>query len=199
MNVVFLGGSFISMESVCYFVEKQAKCTIIARSKPFETKFGTEAADKLMALHESKGVEFVIKNDFDVKEFKQSNGCVNGIELVSGESYPCDICILALGGKPSTDFLKNTKINLTSNQLVIVDMNMKTNLDNVYAAGDITSFPRSCLGGFNESTDNVNVTHWGMAAQQGNLFCFFVGIVKFDIKYQVLSNQVLKNMSFCGN
>lgn len=169
INVVFLGGSYISMESVCYFIEKQAKCTIVSRTKPLENKFGAEIADKLMEFHESKGVQFAINNNLDVKEFKQSDGNVSGIELVSGENYSCDICILALGGEPCTEFLKNTKVNLTSDQLVIVDKNMKTNLNDVYAAGDITSFPKSCLGGFNKDSDNVNITHWGMAAQQGRI------------------------------
>ena len=40
LNIVLIGGSFIAMESVCYFIEKNAKTTIISRHKPFEKLLG---------------------------------------------------------------------------------------------------------------------------------------------------------------
>lgn len=169
VNVVFLGGSFISMESVCYFIEKQANATIVSRSKPFDKVFGTEVSSKIADLYEAKGVKFLINNDFEVKEFKESNGALAAVELVSGESLSCDICILAMGGNAFTDFLKDTKLKLTSDNKIIVDKNMKTSINDVYAAGDIASFPRSCipgLGFMNKSDENIS--HWALACQQGN-------------------------------
>jgi hypothetical protein len=58
---------------------------------------------------------------------------------------------------------------------------MRTNVPNVYAAGDITFFPRSCLAGLATSTttthksssskqiDHVNIGHWGVASSQGRV------------------------------
>ena len=112
INVVFIGGSFISMESVCFFIEKQANATIVSRSKPFEKTFGTEVSSKIAELYESKGVKFLINKDLEVKEFKENNGALSSVELVTGESLPCDICILAMGGNPCTDFLNDTTLKL---------------------------------------------------------------------------------------
>lgn len=185
LNVVFVGGSFVSMESVCYFVEKQAKTKIISWSKPFEKLFGADVAKKLGELHESKGVEFLVDKEMDVKKFKaSSDGAVYEVEMSNGQLYPCDLCIVCLGGVPCTEFLVNSgDIKMTADKLVLVDKNMKTNLSDVYAAGDITSFPRSCLSGLDvqNKTDRVNITHWGLAAQQGNFgFLSFINISNID-------------------
>lgn len=58
---------------------------------------------------------------------------------------------------------------MTADGYVCVDKNMKTNLNDVFAAGDITSFPRSCLPGLYNpgNEENVSIAHWGLASQQG--------------------------------
>lgn len=171
LNIVFIGGSLTSMESVCYFVEKQAKTTIISQTKPFEKQFGSEVSSRIVNLHESKGVAFITDKDLDIKEFKESNGVLNEIELADGSSHPCDICIVAMEPVPSTDFLKNTDLKMDKNGFVLVDKHMRTNLNDIYAAGEMTSFPQSCLSGLDiqNISDNINVNYWGLAAQQGRI------------------------------
>ena len=59
---------------------------------------------------------------------------------------------------------------LTGGGRVLVDGAMRTSVADVYAAGDITSFPRACLAGGEGGgggTESVSVAHWGLAAQQG--------------------------------
>lgn len=174
LNAILIGNSFISMEAVSYFIEKKAKTMIIGRSNPFESAFGSEVSAKIRQLHESKGVKFLIDNNFGVKEFRKSRSfpdALGEVELVNGQVFPCDICLLALGGRPCTQFLENTELRITSRNLIVVDEFMKTNLDDVYAAGDNVSFPRCCLTGLFDSAnkaDLINIGHWGVANSQGN-------------------------------
>ena len=71
---------------------------------------------------------------------------------------------------------------MTENGYVIVDRSMKTSINEVYAAGDITSFPRACLTGLNnkkEDSENVSIAHWGLASQQGETTWQIIYFLKF--------------------
>lgn len=178
LNIVLVGGSFICMELAAFFADK-ANTIVMARNKPFETALGAQVSAKIQKLHESKGVKFYINKQFDIVEYKESNERqeeLGFVKLKDNSEWPADICVLAIGSKPATDFLKNSPIKLTLNNLVFVDKYMKTNLDNVYAAGDITYYPRACLPGLeftlsrhNKKLDHVNIGHWGLASQQGRI------------------------------
>lgn len=174
LNVVLVGGSFISMELVSFFIDKKARVLVMARNKPFEKAFGDKASSKIIQLHENKGAKFLIDKKFGIKEFTDSNksGALSEIELINGNKYPCDICILAIGGKPCTDFLKSSKLEMTPAGLIKVNKNMMTNLEDVYAVGDITYFPRSCLPGIESKNQSeiINISHWGLASSQGTYY-----------------------------
>jgi len=70
---------------------------------------------------------------------------------------------MTAGVVPATDFLKNSGIHLNERGFVPVDATMKTNADDVYAAGDIVTFPLHAF-----DLDSVNVQHWQMAHKHGN-------------------------------
>lgn len=58
---------------------------------------------------------------------------VNSI-IADEEEHPIDGVFVSLGYTPASDFLKNIK---TENGYVLVDSNMQTNIDYVYACGDV--------------------------------------------------------------
>jgi apoptosis-inducing factor 3 len=177
LNVVLVGGSFIAMEAACFFAGKATTTTVMSRRKPFESVFGTQVAVKVLRLHESKGVKFYINEKFSIVEYIQSKeraGHLGYVKLNDGSKYPADLCIMAIGGKPCTEFLRNTPIKLTLENYVIVNETMRTNLDDVYAVGDITYFPRSCIAGLEftlskqpSKLDHINIGHWALASTQG--------------------------------
>lgn len=167
-NVVLVGGSFISLELASYFSNK-ASVTVMGRRPPFESIFGPQVSKKIRILHESKGVKFLIKPDFDLAEYQGSkSGEIEGVKLKDGSNWPADLVVLAIGSQPVTDFLRNSSIKLTPDNYVQVDEFMQTNIPNVYAVGDIAYFPRSCLPGL-ESSNHVNIAHWGVASSQGRV------------------------------
>jgi len=166
VNVCFVGSSFISLESVCYFVEKNCSCTIISRQGPLEDKFDKQVSLVLQTLHEQKQVKFII--GCEVKELKgNKNKNIESVVLSDGNQVKCDLCLVAIGGVPCTEFLKDTGVKLDTDGFIVVDANMKTNVNDVYAVGDVTSFPKSCLAGPNTTEGYVRIGHWGLACQQG--------------------------------
>jgi nitrite reductase (NADH) large subunit len=77
---------------------------------------------------------------------------VQGIS-VGGKRFSSDVVLVSTGVRPSVAQLNETGLNI--NRGLIVNKNMKTNIDNVYAAGDISEF------------DNKICGLWTIASDQG--------------------------------
>ncbi len=61
------------------------------------------------------------------------------VETRSGRRPPCDVVVVCAGVDPATRFLKGSGIALEKGD-VAVDELLQTNVPNVWAAGDVTSF-----------------------------------------------------------
>lgn len=60
---------------------------------------------------------------------------VEAIELDSGETITCDLVVCAVGVRPNTELVQDTAIQ--RNEGILVDEHMRTNVPDVYAAGDV--------------------------------------------------------------
>ena len=68
-----------------------------------------------------------------------SKGRVKSIITDKDEEIKCEVVGLTAGVSPNISWLKDTKIKCDRG--VIIDKNMQTNLEDVYAAGDCTPGP----------------------------------------------------------
>jgi len=60
---------------------------------------------------------------------------VEGVILNNGEEIPCDLVIFAIGVIPRTELVVGTDVIM--NRGIIVDKNMRTNVPDVFACGDV--------------------------------------------------------------
>jgi len=69
------------------------------------------------------------------------DGRVRGV-VVGDEEIPCELVVVATGIRPNTQFLEGSGVKLKDGHIV-VDREMKTSVDGIYAAGDavIAPFP----------------------------------------------------------
>lgn len=116
-------------------------------------------ASSFNQIHESKGVKFI--TDAAVKEFKGENGKLMAVCFDNGTEVLADLCVQGVGVVPSTDFLKNSGVSLSSRGDVIVDKYMKAR-EGVFASGDIAHFPLKMLNG-----EKVSIGHWQIAHKHG--------------------------------
>ncbi len=114
-------------------------------------------------MHEgmrSKGVEPVFNSG--VSEFVvDDDGAVEAAIDANGERFPCDFAGVAIGLTFNTEFLRGSGIEEDNG--IIVDEYMQTNVENVYAAGDLTQFHDVLLG------DRAQNGSWGSAKEQGRV------------------------------
>ncbi|MFA9425585.1 NAD(P)/FAD-dependent oxidoreductase [Natronorubrum bangense] len=121
------------------------------------------SADGAEIMHEGMrdvGVEPVFDSGVDHFE-TDDDGHVTAAVDPNGDRYGCDFAGVAIGLSFNTEFLRGA--GLEEENGLIVDEYMQTNVDDVYAAGDITRFHDVLLG---EQAQNGS---WGSAKEQGRI------------------------------
>ncbi|SEH12944.1 Pyridine nucleotide-disulphide oxidoreductase [Natronorubrum sediminis] len=121
------------------------------------------SAEGAEIMHEGMrdvGVEPVFDSGVDRFE-TDDDGQVVGAVDPNGEHYECDFAGVAIGLTFNTEFLRGA--GLEQNNGIVVDEYMRTNVDDIYAAGDITRFHDVLLG---EHAQNGS---WGSAKEQGRV------------------------------
>lgn len=155
--------------------------------------------NKIDLYTKEKNVEILIKDNN-----------VSGVKLKNGHIINTDILILATGLTPNLSLLKNSSIK--TNKGVLIDNKMCTNVDNIYACGDIveynnnlfntnfsakkTGFVAACNAcGLKKSFDFNEDTHL-IEALNTNIF----SVGNLDLKntsYDTLSSKTLNNDEYC--
>ncbi|CAL1689286.1 unnamed protein product [Lasius platythorax] len=142
-HVVVLGLGFIGMEAAAYCINKCASITVIGRDTvPLRAIFGTDIGDRIKKEHEAKGVKFIFQNN--IKQFIPKEGEENvlaKVELTDGQILPADIVVVGIGSTFYTDWLKESFVKMRNDGTIIVNEHLRTNVENVYAGGDIAYAP----------------------------------------------------------
>ncbi|MCT4598847.1 MAG: FAD-dependent oxidoreductase [Vallitalea sp.] len=80
---------------------------------------------------------------------------VTGVQLVDGTMIDADMVIVSVGVRANTELAQEAGI--MTNRGVIVDEKMATNIENIYAAGDVAEYK------------NINYAIWPEAVEQGKV------------------------------
>ena len=99
-------------------------------------------------------------------EFRGTNGAVSSIVLDDGTVLEADLVIVGVGVLPATKFLSGSGIELDQRGGVLVDPFLQTTVKDVYAAGDIATFPYWVNG------KQTRIEHYNVAMDQGSHVAF---------------------------
>lgn len=86
---------------------------------------------------------------------------VEGVQTASGEVFPCELVVVGKGVDPNLELLEGT--NIQKEYGVLVDEHLCTNIENIYAAGDVAQTYDVLRG---ESRINAL---WPCAVEQGRV------------------------------
>lgn len=141
-NMLIVGGGIIGLEMSTIYQSLGSKIDLIENlnqiiiqadsdiinmfKKCIGNKFNILLNTKINSLEiEESGVKVTLQNDKKIIEKKY------------------DIILVAVGRKPNSDILNINKLGIKTNNsgFIIVDKQMRTNVDNIYAIGDVTGQP----------------------------------------------------------
>ncbi|XP_056602552.1 apoptosis-inducing factor 3 isoform X1 [Triplophysa dalaica] len=175
-NAVIVGTSFIGMEVAAALTDKAHSVSVIGiEAVPFRKALGEKVGKVLMKLFELNRVKFYMLNE--VWEMRGQNGQLKEVVLKSGKVLRADVCVIGIGSGPATAFLKQSGIHMDSKGFIPVNKTMQTNMDGVFAGGDVVTFPLAL-----RSNKKVNIPHWQMAHVHGRVAALSMMGKATDIK-----------------
>lgn len=127
-DVAVLGGGNSALEAAIYLSKICNSVTIINRSEKLRADF-----ELINEINNIKNIQ-VIYNE-EIKELKENNGYLDSI-ILKNSILKIDGLFIYIGLIPTLPFIKNINLNL-ENGYIKVDNGMKTNIDGIYACGDI--------------------------------------------------------------
>lgn len=152
-EVAVIGGGLLGLEAAWSLKERGLKVHVLE----FFPYLLPRQLDEELAIYVKERLEtqgLNIHVSAATKEILGSDKVV-GVQLGDGRKIPADMVLLSTGVKANIDILKDSGID--TNRGVIVDANMKTTVDNIYAAGDIVEY------------NGVLLALWSDAVQQGKI------------------------------
>ncbi|RMZ76600.1 hypothetical protein DV738_g4861, partial [Chaetothyriales sp. CBS 135597] len=164
-NIVIIGTSFIGMEAANALAKDNNVSLVGMEDAPLERVMGKQVGQIFQTILEKNGAKFYLGASVDSAvpapepEQEEHRGGDNGrrrvvgaVKLKDGTELKADLVILGVGVNPATEYLRgNPDISLEKD-------------GNVYAIGDIATYPYSGPGGNNTP---VRIEHWNVAQNAG--------------------------------
>lgn len=142
-SLVVIGGGVIGMEFASYFCSLGTKVTVIEMTPEILGGLDKELASLLRAEYSKKGINFIL----DAKVTEICNGESGEISVKyqngdDGGTVEANKLLVSAGRRASTDGygLENLSLEFTPQHRLVVDTDMRTSVDGVYACGDLTGF-----------------------------------------------------------
>ncbi|MAL24612.1 MAG: glutathione-disulfide reductase [Croceicoccus sp.] len=137
-RVLIAGGGYIANEFAGIFNEFGSTVTIINRSDRLLRGYDESVRDRLLQISTMKGINFRFNAEFRGIE-KTDEGCLR-VSMTNHEDMEVDCVLFATGRVPNVEGLglENAGVELGERGEIKVDRFSKTNIDNIYAVGDVT-------------------------------------------------------------
>ena len=137
-RAVIVGGGLIGIEMAEMLLSRNIPVTFLVREKSFWSNVLPKEESEMINRHALEHhVDLRLGTELD-EIVADEQGRVKAVKTKSGETVVCQFVGLTAGVSPNIDFIKNSEIEL--NQGVLVDEFLRTNIENVYAAGDCAEF-----------------------------------------------------------
>mgnify|MGYP000339038873 CR=1 FL=1 len=139
-TMIVLGGGVIGCEYASMMQALGVQVTLLNAHDRLLGWLDSDASTLLEEAFTQSGI--VIRHGARAAAVERSSLGVN-ITLDDGTLAQADMCFLGLGRLPNTEKLNlaNAGVKLSKRGTIIVDEFQKTNVDHIYAAGDVVGFP----------------------------------------------------------
>jgi len=136
-KLIVAGGGYIALEFAHIFHSFGVDTTVIVRKPKVLRGFDEDMRDALHASMERRGLKVLTERMFAAVE---KQGATIVAKTTAGERLEADKLLLAWGRMPNTNGLGLEKVGVTTgkNGRVEVDGYSQTNVENIYALGDVT-------------------------------------------------------------
>lgn len=160
-DIAIIGGGLLSLEAAWYLNTLDKNINLIVRSPYLMTKqIDEDISEELEEKLIEKDINIYLNSNTEEILGKTK---VNGIKLDNGEKIKADKILFSTGIIPNIDLVRGTPIKY--NKGIIVDKTLKTNIDNIYAAGDVAEVDGKIIGLWTSSNEQGKIAGSNMVGK----------------------------------
>jgi len=137
-RLLIAGGGYIANEFAGVFHELGVEVTLVNRGDMLLRDWDVALRDRLLQISMTKGIKFIFNCALDRVE-KRADGSIAMIPK-DGSPIEADMLLWAVGRRPNIEGLglDAAGVALNDRHAIAVDEDSRTNVDNIYAVGDVT-------------------------------------------------------------
>jgi 3-phenylpropionate/trans-cinnamate dioxygenase ferredoxin reductase subunit len=136
-KILIIGGGFIGLEVAAAAAMSGCSVTVVeAGNRPMMRSVPAEVAQIMVQEHLRNGVN--IKCDVQIEELF-GEYYVQGARLSDGSTELCELVVVGVGVLPRTEIADSCGLIVDNG--IVVDKTLRTNDSNIFAVGDVCSFP----------------------------------------------------------
>jgi len=138
-SIIIAGGGYIAVEFACIFAGLGTQVTLVYRGPEILRGFDMDVRKALHQEMSDRGIDVICGEVF--KEIYLDETGRKAVTTTSGRKIAAEEIMLAIGRNPNTNGLGLEKagVEVTKNGGIKVDEYSKTNIDNIWAVGDVTN------------------------------------------------------------
>lgn len=139
-QLVIVGGGFIGLEFAQMFARFGSQVTLLEAGETFVPALDTNIAERVRNMLEGEGVTVV--TGAQVTSCDETGDHVDVV--TDDQTFAADAVLVAAGRRPATEDLDLTAAGVATDErgYITVDDQLRTNIDGVYAVGDVNGGPQ---------------------------------------------------------
>ncbi len=145
-RAVVVGAGFIGLEMVEQLHHRGYQVTVVEAGDQVLTPLDREMAALVLEELKKQQVEVVL-SEFVTSISDSSEAEVGLVGTKSGKCFPADLVLLSVGVRPNSQIAADAGVNLGPTGAVVVDEYLQTNIERIWAVGDVIEAPHPILKG----------------------------------------------------
>jgi NAD(P)H-nitrite reductase large subunit len=133
-TALIIGAGFIGVEIALLLREMGLEVTQLVRSRVMRSMLDPETSEMVLGMLKDRGIQVRRGDDADAVAFV-GDPRAEAVEARSGDVVSADLLVAVTGLRPNIEFLEGSGIKTKWG--VLVDDHLRTNVPDVYAAGDV--------------------------------------------------------------
>ena len=143
-KMVVVGGGYIGLEMGSVWSRLGSEVHVVEFLDHITPGMDKEISNEFMKILKKQGINFHLEHKVEkVKKNKSGATVCTSDKNGNKKDFECDVVLISVGRKPNTNGLnlENIGIELDTKKRIKTDKSFKTNLDNIYAIGDVINGP----------------------------------------------------------
>ena len=143
-KMVVVGGGYIGLEMGSVWSRLGSEVQVVEFLDHITPGMDKEISSEFMKILKKQGINFNMQNKVEKIRKNKSGVTVSTVDKEGNKNnFECDVVLVSVGRKANTEGLnlETVGVELDDRKRIKTDKSFKTNLENIYAIGDVISGP----------------------------------------------------------